>query len=156
MYYVAVKSVPYEIHESGWGEFEAVIKVYFMDSTEKMVEFFHPLRLFPIPSTDKEVDPLEPVVSEFYDEIVFQDPSEKMYNLLKSTPVGTAVSHLPVSALQPYFQDFSNHESLSLKKIEQARRRVRDETIKRQNRFEKLQNERTQLVREISRLGGEV
>lgn len=151
--------MPYEIHESGWGEFEAVIKVYFMDPTEKMVEFFHPLRLFPLPPTDKdaEVDPLAPVVSEFYDEIVFQDPSEKMYNLLKSTPVGNAgVSHLPVSALQPYFQDFSNHESMSLKKIEQARRRVHNETVKRQNRFEKLQTERAQLLREISSRGGDV
>lgn len=150
--------MPYEIHESGWGEFEAVIKVYFNDSTEKMVEFFHPLRLFPLPPADPntEVDPMAPVVSEFYDEIVFHDPSEKMYNLLKSTPTGTAVSHRPVSALQPYFKDFSNEESISLKKIEQARKRVREETIKRQNRFEKLQNERTKLVREISSLGGDV
>lgn len=28
---------PYEINETGWGEFEIVIKIYFMDSSEKPV-----------------------------------------------------------------------------------------------------------------------
>ena len=28
---------PYEINETGWGEFEVVIKIYFMDSSEKPV-----------------------------------------------------------------------------------------------------------------------
>eukprot|EP00171_Calliarthron_tuberculosum_P002408 IDg2408t1 len=71
--------MPYEISEFGWGEFDAVIRVYFHDANEKFVEFFHPLRLFP-PEGESTKDP---VVSEFYDEIVFQDPSEKLLAMLK-------------------------------------------------------------------------
>ena len=32
---------PYEINETGWGEFEIVIKIYFMDSSEKPVRRYY-------------------------------------------------------------------------------------------------------------------
>ena len=34
---VVVMKPPYEISETGWGEFEVVIKIFFADSTEKPV-----------------------------------------------------------------------------------------------------------------------
>lgn len=142
--------MPYEIMEYGWGEFDAIIRVYFHDAGEKYVEFFHPLRLFPEGGGELNK---KPVVSEFYDEIVFQDPSEKLLKTLKTTPHGPG-TRLKVSTLAAYYKDFSNAESVDLKKIEEARRRTREETIKKQERYEELEAERAALVREINSRGG--
>ncbi|VDP15496.1 unnamed protein product, partial [Soboliphyme baturini] len=59
---------PYEIHETGWGEFEAVIKIFFHDTNERHVNIYHIIRLF-------DTDPLvmsgqKSLVREMYDEIV--------------------------------------------------------------------------------------
>lgn len=147
-----VTEMPYEITEHGWGEFDAIIRVYFHDNAEKFVEFFHPLRLF----ADASGEPSKkPVVSEFYDEIVFQDPSEKLLNTLKTTPHGPG-TRIKTSHLAPYFKDFSSAESTDLKKIEEARKKIRDETIKKQERYEELEAERAALVREINSRGGRI
>mmetsp|Transcript_30572 Transcript_30572/g.91645 ORF Transcript_30572/g.91645 Transcript_30572/m.91645 type:complete len:248 (+) Transcript_30572:321-1064(+) len=39
---------PYEVSESGWGEFEINIKIYFVDQKEKPISFFHLLKLYPV------------------------------------------------------------------------------------------------------------
>lgn len=144
-----VSEMPYEVHEYGWGEFEVIIRVFFHDTSEKPVEFFHPLRLFEFSG---EPSP-KPVVMEHYDEIVFQDPSEKLLALLKSTPHGPQIK-LKTSMFSSYYKDFSGAESADLKKIEEARKRLREETIKRQERYEQLETERAALIREINSLGG--
>lgn len=139
-----VSEMPYEAHEYGWGEFEIVIRVFFHDTSEKCVEFFHPLRLYEYAGEPSA----KPVVSEHYDEIVFQDPSEKLLNMIKDTPHGP---HIKVKSSIPstYFHDFSGAEGADLKKIEKARNRLRMETIRRQKRYEELEVERSQLLREI-------
>lgn len=63
-----VTKPPYEVKESGWGEFEAIIKIYFVDPAERPVTIYHHLKLF-------NADPLivagkKPLVNEYYDEIV--------------------------------------------------------------------------------------
>lgn len=146
-----VSEMPYEISEYGWGEFDAVIRVVFRDPSEKSVEFFHPLKLFPSDTTELSK---RPVVHEFYDEIVFQDPNERLLRLLKSTPHGTGF-RLKASILAPYYKDFTGCESADLKKIEDARKKIREETIKKQARFEELEAEREILMREISARGGD-
>lgn len=35
-----VTKPPYEVTETGWGEFEIVIKIYFVDTTERPVSTF--------------------------------------------------------------------------------------------------------------------
>jgi YEATS domain-containing protein 4 len=78
-----LEKFPFEVSESGWGEFEINIKVFFMDPTEKPVDFYHILKLYPTPGTDpKLLDPKKPVVSEHYDEIIFNAPHEEFYNLM--------------------------------------------------------------------------
>lgn len=71
---------PYEVTETGWGEFEVIIKIYFNDPTERPVTVYHMLKLF-----QTEADIMlgkKNLVSEFYDELVFQDPSVFMQQLL--------------------------------------------------------------------------
>lgn len=81
---------PFEVQETGWGEFELIIKIYFVDPNERPVTIYHHLRLFnqdpnnpaPVPKIDKN----KIVVSEHYDEIVFQDPSLMMTQILNAPP----------------------------------------------------------------------
>lgn len=78
---------PYEITETGWGEFEVVIKIYFHDPTERPVTLYHILKLFQSPVVDGEIslnDGKRALVSESYEEIVFQEPTQLMQHYLTS------------------------------------------------------------------------
>lgn len=79
---------PYEVTETGWGEFEVVIKLYFHDPTERPCTLYHNLKLFQSPIVDGEVtsapDSKKGLVSESYEEIVFQEPTQLMQHYLNS------------------------------------------------------------------------
>ncbi|XGW28156.1 hypothetical protein V3C99_008172 [Haemonchus contortus] len=71
---------PYEVTETGWGEFEVQMRIYFVDVNEKPVTVFHYLRLFqPIVNLPNGTTQ---VIAEHYDEIVFQEPTIPMYKAL--------------------------------------------------------------------------
>ncbi|KAK9876963.1 hypothetical protein WA026_015995 [Henosepilachna vigintioctopunctata] len=77
---------PYEISETGWGEFEIVIKIHFHDPNERPVTMYHILKLFHSGgTTDLGMEAGKGLVSESYDEIVFQDPTQFMHHLLTNT-----------------------------------------------------------------------
>merc|ERR1719270_637251 len=64
----------------GPGEFEIQIKIYLADPVERPVTIYHVLKLFQT-GTGSSTDPSalkggKSVVSEFYDEIIFQDPTQ--------------------------------------------------------------------------------
>ncbi|OQR92081.1 hypothetical protein ACHHYP_04112 [Achlya hypogyna] len=92
---------PYEVSEYGWGEFETKIQIHFQDPDEKPVDIIHMLILYPpgnqVASTKK------PVVSEFYDELVFNEPSELMYKKLMAGPEKQA----PPNPLQEHWPVYS-------------------------------------------------
>lgn len=140
--------MPYELHEFGWGEFDVLISIAFHDPAEKPVELIHPLHLFRSDGSTTD----QPIVAEFYDEIVFQDPIEKMLNLLKTTPHGPQVILKP-SIYDPYYKDFSNSESATLKSVEAGRKRLRDETVREQDRYEQLDQQRAGLLRQLNTYG---
>ena len=83
---------PYEVHETGWGEFEVAIKVFFHDPAEKPITMYHLLKLF---QTDPAVIAGKKcVVSEHYDELVFTDPTNTIYQLLTNPkPLVPAIRH---------------------------------------------------------------
>ena len=39
LYLLVLTSPPFEVHETGWGEFEIQIKIFFTDTTEKPVQY---------------------------------------------------------------------------------------------------------------------
>jgi len=43
--FLAVSTFPFEIHESGWGEFEILIKIYFKEETKQPLDIFHHLKV---------------------------------------------------------------------------------------------------------------
>ncbi|GAA5808629.1 hypothetical protein MFLAVUS_002021 [Mucor flavus] len=77
-----VESPPFEVSETGWGEFEIMIKIHFHSSTaEKPVMVYHHLRLHPY-EDDINGQPWpkdKPVMSLLYDEFVFNEPTESLY-----------------------------------------------------------------------------
>ncbi|VDK67806.1 unnamed protein product [Litomosoides sigmodontis] len=75
-----VEKPPYEVTETGWGEFEVQIRIYFVDVNEKPVTAFHYLRLFQPQVTLPNGKTM--VAAEYYDEIVFQEPTMPMYKVL--------------------------------------------------------------------------
>ncbi|KAJ8589053.1 yeats family protein [Rhizopogon salebrosus TDB-379] len=92
---------PFEVSETGWGEFEIQIRVTFVpESGEKAISLYHHLKLhpwsatFPLPNATAEPEipspenaaKLGPVHSWQYDEIVFSDPFQNFLTLLTAHP----------------------------------------------------------------------
>jgi transcription initiation factor IIF auxiliary subunit len=103
----AIEQPPFEVTETGWGEFDVTIKVFFVaESNEKPLTFTHHLKLHPWPVdpilyhqptlpgeppnpalTGHPAPVLSPVHSWQYEEIVFTEPTESFYaTLLENKP----------------------------------------------------------------------
>jgi len=79
---------PFEVTETGWGEFEINIRIYLAsESSEKMLTVYHHLKLHPYGPNAEEIKAQHKPVSSFqYDEVVFNEPTEAMYETLTSRP----------------------------------------------------------------------
>ena len=80
---------PFEVTETGWGEFEVAIKMFFpSEANEKPNSIYHQLKLHPF-GEDKEAakERGDSVVSQNYDEIVFNEPVEAFFDVLTSGPL---------------------------------------------------------------------
>lgn len=79
-----VEEPPFEISETGWGEFEMQIKLYIVsESTEKPQTLYHTLKLHHFgPGAEERTDQREPVLSQNYEEIVFNEPVEQFYEYM--------------------------------------------------------------------------
>lgn len=86
-----VTKPPFEVHETGWGEFDIMIRIYFApESYEKSVMCYHHLKLHPYGADiAANQSAMEPISSWQYEEIVFQEPTEAMYDLLTRHPIGS-------------------------------------------------------------------
>ncbi|POY73864.1 hypothetical protein BMF94_3034 [Rhodotorula taiwanensis] len=119
----AIEQPPFEVTETGWGEFDIIIKVFFApESNEKPLTFTHHLKLHPWPvdpilyaqptatgepSIPTPSDPaaaatplappvLSPVHSWQYEELCFTEPTEAFYAVLlehKPTPLPKSNRH---------------------------------------------------------------
>lgn len=100
-----IEEPPFEVTETGWGEFEISIRIFFpTEMGEKNILLYHHLKLHPykkdnIPAQigapggapnanedDENANVPQPVDSYVYDELVFNEPSEQMFELLTSRP----------------------------------------------------------------------
>ncbi|KAL6606589.1 hypothetical protein ACP70R_042242 [Stipagrostis hirtigluma subsp. patula] len=95
-----VEEPPFELSESGWGEFEIAITLQFHnDLCDKRLELFHQLKLYPEEDTGPQ-STKKPVVVETYDEIVFPEPSEAFFQRVQNHPAAN-VPRLPPSMTLP-------------------------------------------------------
>eukprot|EP01035_Chromulina_nebulosa_P021501 gene21501-27844_t len=85
-----VRNQPFEVTESGWGEFEVGIKVFFCEKDEQPVDMIHMLKLYAAGPAGRQVFATTEaaVVSEAYEEIVFSDPSPAWTRTLQSYTLG--------------------------------------------------------------------
>ncbi|KAJ7044892.1 yeats family protein [Mycena alexandri] len=89
-----VDKPPFEVTETGWGEFEIQIRITFVpDAGEKPITLYHHLKLHPWTATgDPEIPTPEvalksgPVHSWQYDELVFNDPFQTFLATLTAHP----------------------------------------------------------------------
>jgi len=111
---------PYEVTETGWGEFEITIKIYFADPNERAVTVYHILKLFS-PGSDPSTPVVKKVLtSEFYDEVVFHEPTLLMKNLLDNLrPLSTSGYRHEV--------DFEEKKRSSLAAVVEGRNKVKSE-----------------------------
>ncbi|KAI9368221.1 yeats family-domain-containing protein [Aspergillus egyptiacus] len=79
-----IEQPPFEVTETGWGEFEIQIKLYFVpESSEKPQTLWHSLKLHPYgPDAEGKKERREVVVSQNYEEVVFNEPVEQFYDYL--------------------------------------------------------------------------
>ncbi|KAG2788330.1 hypothetical protein JG687_00000682 [Phytophthora cactorum] len=97
---------PYEVTELGWGEFETRIQIYFHDPNERPISIIHLLVLYP--PNSQPASTKKPVVSEFYDELVFNEPTEFFYKKLMAGPDRQS----PPLAMQDHLPTYSDVEVL--------------------------------------------
>jgi len=89
-----LESPPFEVSESGWGEFEIAITLHFhSDICEKPLHLFHHLKLYPEDESGS-MSTKKPVVMESYDEIVLTEPSEGFFARVQNHPA-VIVPRLP-------------------------------------------------------------
>ena len=141
----------FEVHETGWGEFEITIKMYYVpESQEKPQILYHHLRLHPYGDTDaqKEVMALQPqITSHVYEEQLFNEPYDQFYEILtnpaekvkgmgKATKtmrggmvsgVGERTALLPLQNRpgQPFSRET---EKMEVKRLKEAREKVEEMT----------------------------
>ena len=83
------KGKAFQIHETGWGEFEIAIKLYYVpESSEKPQTIYHHLRLHPYGRTEEEREAMrasgQDVTSWVYEEQLFNEPYDPFYDILTS------------------------------------------------------------------------
>ncbi|KAF2355102.1 YEATS protein [Trinorchestia longiramus] len=144
---------PYEVTETGWGEFEINIKIYFQDPNERPVTIYHILKLFQsspgtcsttttvlpatasLSSTPPLVLPTPPaadaagvppgkkiLVAEAYEELVFQEPSALMHQLLLNCPKLTLGEYC-------HYTDFETKKKKTLENIALGKEKVNQEIM---------------------------
>merc|ERR1739847_30972 len=112
-----VQQQPFELTETGWGEFEITAVVHFVDEAkEEPFQMVHGLKLFH--TNEQPLSTKKPVVSEHYEELVFSEPTEALYT--KVVPIVSKPA--PSSPLTPHFHQHSDAEEFA--KISKARERI--------------------------------
>ncbi|KAI9837767.1 MAG: hypothetical protein M1819_006701 [Sarea resinae] len=99
-----VDTPPFSVTETGWGEFEIQIKLHFVpESNEKPQTLWHGLKLHPYgPTAEADRENRAPIISQNYEEVVFNEPVEAFYDVLTGNAVdGTITATGPAAGGGP-------------------------------------------------------
>ncbi|KAG0237039.1 NuA4 histone H4 acetyltransferase complex and the SWR1 complex subunit [Actinomortierella wolfii] len=134
-----VEKPPFEVTETGWGEFDIIIKIHFQPASgEKPLTLYHHLKLHPY-EEDGTIAPSpkqRPVSSFNYDEIVFNEPIEAFYNILQEHQTHT----LPLKKT-PNHPFSVQAEQEELEKIEKGIKSTLQEIARYRDRCKRLEAE---------------
>lgn len=122
---IAVEKAPFEVGETGWGEFQLNIRIVFQDANQKPLNLTHHLKLYPTSedAATSQVKTSRPVVSEHYEEIIFDPPTVMMTEILQKEP---QFADLKTS---PKYSEFSKMETEELLRIEAAMALVKSQLV---------------------------
>lgn len=144
------------MEESGWGEFEVGISIHFRDLSLEPISVIHKLALFP---TDGFLTIEKPVISEHYDELVFNE-TPKDRALLAALTGGSRLGGGAAAAgaagptaypYQDFFPAYSAEDDLA--KIAAARQFLQDRKLEFQDRLLQRQMEAEREKQELKQLG---
>ena len=135
-------SPPYEVTETGWGEFVITITVAFTHPALQPVSLSHLLKLFPPPTIQPTVR--KPVMSETYDELVFFQPERSVYDVLMSGPLQRFDSH-PFSAWWTT-KEFAREEQQQIVKLAGVLETVKERLIKERHRLWRVEQDISQIT----------
>jgi len=139
-------SAPYEVSETGWGEFIIGITVTFHESSGlEPIQLQHMLKLFPPPNVAPSTK--KPVMSEVYDEFVFVDPSQEWWDRLHSGPTRKIDNH----PLMPWFTtpEFAKEEDSSIAKLQAANENVQAHIDQLRSRLFVVEQDVAQLTKQL-------
>ena len=112
---------PFETHQTGWGEFEIGVRIQFKDPFEKPVDCVHMLKLY-TDSQNQNSTVKKPIVSERYDEVVFKNPTEVFYEVLKAGPlVKNLQEQLPEATEEEKEAGEFTYQTVALSKEDKAK-----------------------------------
>ncbi|RZF49143.1 hypothetical protein LSTR_LSTR008429 [Laodelphax striatellus] len=112
---------PFEVAETGWGEFEISIKIYFYDPNERPVNLYHILKLFQGSEVANAATlGKHTIVSEFYEELIFQEPTQNMLSALSPQPPLTTTPYI-------HHTNFEDKKEKTLASILVAKNKIRRE-----------------------------
>lgn len=106
---------PFELRETGWGEFDILIEIHFRDdANEPPLELLHSLRL----GLDIHGNPQRrPHTYEKYEEIVFWEPTVALHNAVQG-----GLGRAPESSVEQYFGTFDPEADYQL--VQAGRKRL--------------------------------
>lgn len=138
----SVDKAPFEVTETGWGEFEITIRIFFVpEANEKNVLLYHHLKLHPyVMGADETTSASQSVKSYIYDELVFNEPTEPLFEILTEKPG----SLLPAKKTKdtPYSQQTENEE---IDRLSSALAKVYQQVQKMKERITTLESEKNLL-----------
>lgn len=129
----SIEIPPFQVTETGWGEFDVQIKIYFaQESAEKAVTLYHRLKLHPYgPEAEKVKAEGGHVSSYQYEEVVFNEPTEAMYEILTSK--GEAQLPLERTKGNVYSQRSEQEEldrlESAISKVDEQTRRYKEQIL---------------------------
>lgn len=147
-----LNSPPFEVSETGWGEFEVGISVEFVDSAAApAVEFTHGLKLH----HDADVAsaaPLRPVIRDRYDEFLFVAPPQAFQDALARHMVVTAAP----SEIEGYGSHFALKEEKPLRLCTVQPQSEADELVQLARARQAVAQLKMTIVQSLSELGPQV
>lgn len=154
------ESPPYEVTETGWGEFEALIRVHLIDRTfapRPITLPAHFLSLYNLtaplmPGPDGEPPQLPisytPVIRENYDEIVMANPPAEL-----QAAVASAKDEPLLVWIEPYI-DWKAKERQQLAEIEVAHSVIRRMIAEKREELDEVLQEKEKLLKEMDQKSG--
>lgn len=141
---------PYEVHETGWGEFEILIQIYFHDTKEKKIDIYHLLQLYP-KTPGASLSTKKPVISEHYDEIIFNEPFPEFHQrLMSGVGVPPDIEKLENAFHQEVVQNFPIYLDQSIiKQLEDSYTYIRHETEDIRDKIKRQDSEIVALRQEL-------